>query len=44
MGVGARSKSGTGLGVTYSQMIVKTTRVDGIVQEHMSLLGAMGPG
>lgn len=39
MGVGARSELGTSLGAANSQMVVKTIRVDEIVQE---LVGAMG--
>lgn len=39
MGVGVRSELGTLLGANNSQMVVKTIRVDEIVQE---LVGAMG--
>lgn len=39
MGVGMKSELGTLLGATNSQMVVKTIRVDEIVQE---LVGAMG--
>lgn len=39
MGVGMKSELGTLFGATNSQMVVKTIRVDEIVQE---LVGAMG--